>query len=78
MNARLLSVIAMLALAGCAPLDVCDVDDPKYGKDCYDCTRKAKLLSRDIDPHTNKRLSVEELTEQCLRDRGYVKQKQTG
>ena len=65
-------------LVGCATV-VCDPDDPKFGKDCYECTRKATTEARQIDPDTGTRIStkdrIKEQTEECLRDRGYIKQK---
>jgi hypothetical protein len=66
---------ALLIAAGCATTPACNIDEPVGGKDCYECTRKAHLLSRDVDPYTKTKLSVRELTENCLRERGYVKEK---
>jgi hypothetical protein len=70
-------VILMTLLAGCVTV-VCDPDDPKFGKDCYECTRKATLEAQQADPHTGSPISIKDRTEWCLRDRGYVKQKQGG
>ncbi|MEO8046922.1 MAG: hypothetical protein ABI684_06505 [Nitrospirota bacterium] len=65
-------------LAGCATV-ACDVDDPQYGKDCYECTRKATLDARKVDPDKGSRISIKDQikdrTEECLRERGYIKQK---
>ncbi|MEO5630992.1 MAG: hypothetical protein ABIQ24_00185 [Nitrospiraceae bacterium] len=50
------------------------------GKDCYECTRNATLEVRLVDPDTGRRLSIKDRikdrTEECLRERGYMKQKQ--
>jgi len=66
-------------LAGCMTV-ACDPDDPQFGKDCYECTRKATLEVRQVDPDTGSRLSIKDRikdrTEECLRERGYMKQKQ--
>jgi hypothetical protein len=62
--------IAALLLSGCVTV-ACDPDDPTFGKDCYECTRKAKI---DDENGKNKDLTVKGLTEQCLRERGYTKQ----
>ena len=70
-------VILMTLLAGCVTV-ACDPDDPKFGKDCYECTRKATLEAQQADPHTGSPISIKERTEWCLRDRGYVKQKKEG
>jgi hypothetical protein len=70
-------VILANLLAGCATV-ACDPDDPKFGKDCYECTRKATLEASD--PDTGNRVSskdrINDRTEECLRERGYIKQKQ--
>jgi hypothetical protein len=72
-------VILATLLTGCATV-ACDPDDPKFGKDCYECTRKATLEARKVDPDTGSRPStkdqINERTEECLRERGYMKQKQ--
>ncbi|MEO7861987.1 MAG: hypothetical protein ABIU05_16440 [Nitrospirales bacterium] len=65
-------------LAGCVTV-ACDVDDPQYGKDCYECTRKATLDARKVHPDKGSRISIKDKindrTEECLRERGYIKQK---
>jgi len=65
-------------LTGCMTV-ACDPDDPKFGKDCYECTRKATLEVRQVDPDTGSRISIKDRikdrTEECLRERGYMKQK---
>jgi hypothetical protein len=71
-------VIPGVLFAGCVTV-TCDPDDPKLGKDCYECTRKATLEAKQVDPDTGRRLStkdqIKDRTEECLRERGYVKQK---
>ena len=66
-------------LTGCMTV-ACDPDDPQFGKDCYDCTRKATFEVRQVNPDTGSRIStkdrIKERTEECLRERGYMKQKQ--
>lgn len=66
-------------LTGCMTI-TCDPDDPKFGKDCYECTRKATLEVQQVDPGKKSRISTKDLikdqTEACLRERGYIKQKQ--
>jgi hypothetical protein len=66
-------------LTGCMTV-VCDPDDPQLGKDCYECTRKATLEVRQVDPDTGSRINIKDRikdrTEECLRERGYMKQKQ--
>ena len=68
-------------LTGCATV-ACDPDDPQFGKDCYECTRKATLDAKKVDPDKNSRIRIEdqikEWTEECLRERGYMKQKREG
>jgi len=61
----------MTLLTGCATV-ACNPDDPKLGKDCYECTRKAKVDAQKDDPPLRE---INERTEECLRERGYVKQK---
>jgi hypothetical protein len=72
-------VILTTLLTGCMTV-ACDPDDPQFGKDCYECTRKATLKARQVDPDTDSRISIKDRikdqTEACLRDRGYMKQKQ--
>jgi hypothetical protein len=72
-------VILANVLTGCVTV-ACDPDDPKFGKDCYECTRKATLEVRQVDPDTGSRINtkdrIKDRTEECLRERGYVKQKQ--
>lgn len=72
-------VILANLLTGCMTI-ACDPDDPRFGKDCYECTRKATLEVRQVDPATKSRLStkdrIKDQTEECLRERGYRKQKQ--
>ena len=70
-------VILGYVLTGCVTA-ACDPDDPKLGKDCYECTRKATVEAKQVDPDTGRRLSIKEQiqdrTEECLRERGYIKQ----
>jgi hypothetical protein len=72
-------VILANLLTGCVTV-ACDPDDATFGKDCYECTRKATLEVRQVDPDTGSRLSIKDRikdrTEECLRERGYMKQKQ--
>ena len=72
-------VIVANLLLGCVTV-ACDPDDPQFGKDCYECTRKATVEARQVDPDTGNRLSskdrIKDQTEECLRKRGYLKQKQ--
>jgi hypothetical protein len=67
-----------IVLTGCVTV-ACDPDDPKFGKDCYECTRKATLEAQQANPDTGSRTSakdrIKDQTEECLRDRGYIKQK---
>ncbi len=71
-------VIVANFLTGCATV-VCDPDDPKFGKDCYECTRKATVEARKLHSDTGERSSIKDRvkdgTEECLRERGYLKQK---
>lgn len=71
-------VILATLLTGCATV-ACDPNDPKFGKDCYECTRKATIEVRQVDPDTGTRIStkdrIKDRTEECLREQGYVKQK---
>lgn len=73
-----LAILANL-LTGCVTVAY-DPDDHKFGKDCYECTRKATLEVRQVGPDTGSRLSIndqiKDRTEECLRERGYMKQKQ--
>jgi hypothetical protein len=66
-------------LTGCVTV-ACDPDDPKFGKDCYECTRKATVEARKVDPEKGSRINtkdqIKDRTEECLRERGYIKQKQ--
>ena len=68
-------------LSGCVTV-ACDPDDPQFGKDCYECTRRATLEVRKVDPGTERRINtkerIKEETEDCLRARGYLKQKREG
>ena len=66
-------VILTSLLTGCVTV-ACDPDDPKFGKDCYECTRKATLEAQQEDPPTGSRIGIKDRTEDCLRERGYVKQ----
>ena len=70
-------VILDYLLTGCVTV-ACDPDDPKLGKDCYECTRKATLEAKQVDPDTGRRISIKkqikDRTEECLRERGYIKQ----
>ena len=65
-------------LTGCVTV-ACDPDHPKFGKDCYECTRKATLEAKKADGDTGTSVSlkdrINDRTEECLRERGYVKQK---
>lgn len=78
-NRSTLLVLILVAnvLTGCVTV-ACDPDDPKFGKDCYECTRKATLEAQQADPHTGSSISIKDRTEDCLRERGYVKQKKEG
>jgi hypothetical protein len=71
-------VILANVLTGCVTA-ACDPDDPKLGKDCYECMRKATLEAKQVDPDTDRRLSVKDRikdrTEECLRERGFMKQR---
>ena len=71
-------VILTTLLTGCATFG-CDPDDPRFGKDCYECTRKATIEVRKVDPATGSGIStkdrIKDRTEECLRERGYIKQK---
>src|SRR5262245_19651686 len=71
-------VILTNLLAGCVTV-ACDPDDPQFGKDCYECTRKATLEARQVDPNKDSRISIKDQinarTEECLRERGYMMQK---
>ena len=66
-------------LTGCMTV-ACDPDDPQFGKDCYECTRKATVEVRQVDPDTGSRISIKDRindrTMECLRERSYMKQKQ--
>jgi hypothetical protein len=57
----------------------CDPDDPKFGKDCFECTRKATAEVRQVNPDTGSRINtkdqIKDRTEECLRERDYIKQK---
>lgn len=66
-----LLILPVMLLTGCATM-ACDPDDPKFGKDCYECGRKARAESHQDDPPMR---VINERTEECLRERGYVKQK---
>jgi hypothetical protein len=72
-------VILGTLLTGCVTV-ACDPDDPQLGKDCYECTRKATREARKVDPDKGSRISIKDQikdrTEECLRERGYRKQKQ--
>jgi hypothetical protein len=72
-------VILANFLSGCVRV-ACDPDDPQFGKDCYECTRKATVEVRQVDPDTGSRLSIKnrikDRTEECLRERGYRKPRQ--
>jgi hypothetical protein len=72
-------VILGNVLTGCVTV-ACDPDDPKFGQDCYECTRQATVEIRQVDPDTGSQLSIKDRikdrTEECLRERGYIKQKQ--
>ena len=71
-------VILANLLTGCVTV-ACDPDDPQFGKDCYECTRKATLEARKVDPDKGNQTSIKDQikdrTEECLRERGYLKQK---
>jgi hypothetical protein len=72
-------VVLTTLLTGCVTV-ACDPDDPQFGKDCYECTRNATVAVRQVDPDAGSRLSIKDRikdrTEECLRERGYRKQKQ--
>jgi len=76
-NVLLGLVILGYLLTGCVTV-ACDPDDPKLGKDCYECTRKATLEAKQVDPDTGRRITIKkqikDRTEECLRERGYIKQ----
>ena len=76
-NVLLGLVILGYLLTGCVTV-ACDPDDPKLGKDCDECTRKATLEAKQVDPDTGRRISIKkqikDRTEECLRERGYIKQ----
>ena len=71
-------VILGNVLTGCMTV-ACDPDDPQFGKDCYDCTRKATREVRQVKPDTGSRIGtkdrIKDGTEECLRERAYMKQK---
>jgi hypothetical protein len=71
-------VILANFLTGCVTV-ACDPDDPQFGKDCYECTHKATLEARKVDPDKGNQTSIKDQikdrTEECLRERGYLKQK---
>jgi hypothetical protein len=69
--AFLMLPVLLSCLAGCVTV-ACDPDDPTFGKDCYECTRKAKLEAEHAAADGD---SVKDLTEHCLRERGYTKKK---
>jgi hypothetical protein len=69
--APLCVLLLLTVLAGCVTL-ACDPDDPTWGKDCYECTRKATIEARQAESHGDRVLSIKERTEECLRERGYV------
>jgi uncharacterized protein YceK len=73
-NVILVLVILATSLTGCVTV-ACDRDDPKFGKDCYECTRKATFEIQQVDPDTGRRITTKDRTEECLRERGYIKQK---
>jgi hypothetical protein len=64
-------LLLLASLAGCATI-ACDPDDPTFGKDCYECTREATFEAEHAAAGGD---SVKDLTEHCLRDRGYTKKK---
>jgi hypothetical protein len=71
-------VLLAFLLTGCVTV-ACDPDDPKLGQDCYDCTRKATIEAQQVDSDTGRRINIKDRikdrTEECLSERGYVKQK---
>jgi len=67
-------VVITTVLSGCATV-ACDPDHPTYGKDCYECTRKAKV---DAERAKEGASSVKDRTESCLRERGYTKEQKEG
>jgi hypothetical protein len=67
-------VLLGFLFTGCVTI-ACDTDDPKLGQDCYECTRKATVEVQQVDSDTGRRISIKDRTEECLRERGYVKQK---
>ena len=72
-------VILGNVLSGCVTV-ACDPDDPQFGRDCYECTRRATLEVRKAEPDKGSQNSVKDQikdeTEACLRARGYMKQQQ--
>jgi hypothetical protein len=75
MPSLFLSSVSLVALlTGCVTV-ACDPDDPKTGKDCYECGRKARIDAGQDDPSSR---VLKERTEDCLRERGYLKQKKEG
>ena len=72
-------VILANLLVGCVTTITCNQDDPISGKDCYECTHKATLEAEKFDQKIGKKVSskdrIDDLTEKCLRERGYLKQK---
>ena len=46
-------------LAGCVTV-ACNPDNPQSGKDCYECTRKATLDARKVDPNQGSRISIKD------------------
>lgn len=67
-------VVLTTLLTGCVTV-ACDPDDPKLGKDCYECTRKARVEAEQDAPSSR---VIKDRTEECLRERGYMKQKKEG
>jgi hypothetical protein len=74
-------VILANGLTGCVT-GACNPYDAKLGKDCYECMRQATVEVEQVDPDTGRRLSskeqIKDRTEECLRERGYIKQKNEG
>jgi hypothetical protein len=69
--ARLIVLLLMMLPAGCVTA-ACDPDDPRWGKDCYECSRKATIEAREAESRGGRAISIRERTEECLRERGYV------
>jgi len=67
-------IILISLLTGCVTV-ACDPDHPTYGKDCYECTRRAKIEAERAKDSPS---SIKDRTENCLRERGYTKENKEG